>query len=87
MLSANRILQGVRILTFTTGYAGPYAGRLLASYGAEVIKIERPPHGDRARPIFERGRRIARVVLHEEVGQAQRRAQPRHRRQRCPADL
>ena len=39
-MSANRILEGVRILTFTTGYAGPYAGRLLASYGAEVIKIE-----------------------------------------------
>jgi len=38
--SANRILEGVRILTFTTGYAGPYAGRLLAGYGAEVIKIE-----------------------------------------------
>jgi benzylsuccinate CoA-transferase BbsF subunit len=40
VLSSNRILEGVRILTFTTGYAGPYAGRLLASYGAEVIKIE-----------------------------------------------
>jgi benzylsuccinate CoA-transferase BbsF subunit len=40
VLSANRILEGVRILTFTTGYAGPYAGRLLANYGAEVIKIE-----------------------------------------------
>jgi len=38
--SANRILEGVRILAFTTGYAGPYAGRLLAGYGAEVIKIE-----------------------------------------------
>jgi len=38
--STNHILNGVRILTFTTGYAGPYAGRLLASYGAEVIKIE-----------------------------------------------
>jgi crotonobetainyl-CoA:carnitine CoA-transferase CaiB-like acyl-CoA transferase len=38
--STNKILNGVRILTFTTGYAGPYAGRLLASYGAEVIKIE-----------------------------------------------
>jgi crotonobetainyl-CoA:carnitine CoA-transferase CaiB-like acyl-CoA transferase len=38
--SANEILKGVRILAFTTGYAGPYAGRLLASYGAEVIKIE-----------------------------------------------
>jgi benzylsuccinate CoA-transferase BbsF subunit len=40
VLSTNRILEGVRILTFTTGYAGPYAGRLLANYGAEVIKIE-----------------------------------------------
>jgi benzylsuccinate CoA-transferase BbsF subunit len=38
--STDQILNGVRILTFTTGYAGPYAGRLLASYGAEVIKIE-----------------------------------------------
>ena len=36
----NEILKGVRILAFTTGYAGPYAGRLLAGYGAEVIKIE-----------------------------------------------
>ncbi|HET8564821.1 MAG TPA: CoA transferase [Candidatus Binatia bacterium] len=40
MLSANRILKGVRILALTTGYAGPYAGRLLAEYGAEVIKVE-----------------------------------------------
>jgi benzylsuccinate CoA-transferase BbsF subunit len=39
-LSTNQILKGVRILAFTTGYAGPYAGRLLANYGAEVIKIE-----------------------------------------------
>jgi benzylsuccinate CoA-transferase BbsF subunit len=40
MSSVNDILKGVRILAFTTGYAGPYAGRLLAGYGAEVIKIE-----------------------------------------------
>lgn len=40
MATTNDILKGVRILAFTTGYAGPYAGRLLASYGAEVIKIE-----------------------------------------------
>ena len=40
MTTTNEILKGVRILAFTTGYAGPYAGRLLANYGAEVIKIE-----------------------------------------------
>jgi crotonobetainyl-CoA:carnitine CoA-transferase CaiB-like acyl-CoA transferase len=40
MNSPSQILKGVRILAFTTGYAGPYAGRLLAGYGAEVIKIE-----------------------------------------------
>lgn len=39
-MNTSEILKGVRILAFTTGYAGPYAGRLLANYGAEVIKIE-----------------------------------------------
>jgi benzylsuccinate CoA-transferase BbsF subunit len=39
-MTPGQILDGVRILAFTTGYAGPYAGRLLAGYGAEVIKIE-----------------------------------------------
>src|SRR5574342_725570 len=39
-MSPSEILKGVRILAFTTGYAGPFAGRLLAGYGAEVIKVE-----------------------------------------------
>ncbi|MGH7771392.1 MAG: CaiB/BaiF CoA transferase family protein [Candidatus Binatia bacterium] len=30
----------MRIIAFTTGYAGPYAGRLLAQFGADVIKVE-----------------------------------------------
>ena len=41
-------LHGLRVIETATGISGPYAGRLLASLGARVIKIE-PPGGDSAR--------------------------------------
>ena len=41
-------LDGLRIIDLTQGIAGPYATKLLADSGAEVIKVE-PPDGDYTR--------------------------------------
>ena len=43
-------LKGIRVLDFSHVIFGPIAARLLADYGAEVIKLELPYYGDLWRP-------------------------------------
>ncbi|MBC3192780.1 CoA transferase [Pseudonocardia sp. C8] len=42
-------LSGIRVLELGNYIAAPTAGRLLADFGAEVIKVERPRTGDEVR--------------------------------------
>jgi crotonobetainyl-CoA:carnitine CoA-transferase CaiB-like acyl-CoA transferase len=42
-------LNGVHVLDLSSSYAGPSASMYLADLGAEVVKVERPGHGDDAR--------------------------------------
>ena len=42
-------LTGVKVVELCESVAGSYCCKLLADLGAEVIKIENPEHGDRAR--------------------------------------
>jgi crotonobetainyl-CoA:carnitine CoA-transferase CaiB-like acyl-CoA transferase len=39
-------LEGIKVLEMGTLIAGPFAGRLMADFGAEVIKVEPPLKGD-----------------------------------------
>ena len=42
-------LQGIRVVEVAGGVAGPFCGRMLAAFGADVIKVEPAPNGDRTR--------------------------------------
>jgi len=44
-----RPLEGVKVLDFTHGVAGPYTAMILGDLGCDVIKIEQPGRGDSTR--------------------------------------
>ncbi|HRP64643.1 MAG TPA: CaiB/BaiF CoA-transferase family protein [Thauera sp.] len=46
MTSAPKPLAGLKVVELGTLIAGPFAARILAEFGAEVIKIESPDGGD-----------------------------------------
>jgi crotonobetainyl-CoA:carnitine CoA-transferase CaiB-like acyl-CoA transferase len=39
-------LKGLKVLELGQLIAGPFAGRIFAEFGAEVIKVESPQKGD-----------------------------------------
>jgi formyl-CoA transferase len=75
-------LDGVRVLEAGTLIAGPFCGQLLGDFGAEVIKIEDPAHGDPMRqwrtdgsgrslwwPVIARNKRSVTCNLRDADGQ------------------
>ena len=43
---ADQPLKDLTVVEVAEGVGGPFCGRLLAGFGANVVKVERPPNGD-----------------------------------------
>ena len=75
-------LAGTRVLDLSTMIAAPLAASLMSDWGASVIKIEQPGHGDHVRRFgaqsdgqglywktLSRGKRTLAIDLHNPAGQ------------------
>jgi crotonobetainyl-CoA:carnitine CoA-transferase CaiB-like acyl-CoA transferase len=84
-LNGSQPLSGIKVLDFTQVMMGPCATQMLADYGADVIKVERPGAGDLSRtsladdpeglnnPVFRslnRNKRSIALDLRAEAGKA-----------------
>src|SRR6266849_5172760 len=47
------LLSGLRVIDCGTYIAGPAAATIMSDFGAEVIKVERPPAGDPYRLLYK----------------------------------
>jgi crotonobetainyl-CoA:carnitine CoA-transferase CaiB-like acyl-CoA transferase len=76
MAADDGVLGGIKVIDLSEQVPGPYATRLLAGLGADVIKVERPDTGDRLRhrpAMFNaenRGKRDLSVDLKAPAGRA-----------------
>ncbi|HEY8543391.1 MAG TPA: CoA transferase [Acidimicrobiales bacterium] len=66
----NRPLQGIRVLDLTRVLAGPVAGRFLAAYGADVLRVDEPPGEDGAVVVADTtvGKRATALDLRDPAG-------------------